>query len=199
MKTSEDEEAKYIPVKWIEHYTVCPVRIYFMGVLRLNERRTDYMQEGKEEQAMLEQKDKRRETLLARRKEKVMSKWYDVSMVSDKLHLVGQADMILVTEMGLKVAEIKDVYSLRLLSSHIYQVAAYGMMAEEKFHLECMRLIIYYVKSDKVFEVPLTQALRSHVAFIVSRIRRIIYSERIPPYREKSVCKSCGFRYVCEV
>ncbi|MFQ1021453.1 CRISPR-associated protein Cas4 [Tardisphaera saccharovorans] len=197
MKTSEDEEAKYIPVKWIENYTYCPRKIYFLA-MGLRERQTEFMKEGKEEQEGLEEKERRRGTVLARRKEKVKERWFDVPLRSEELGLVGQVDMVIEVDDGLIVVDFKDASGERPTDGFVYQTATYSMMAEQKFGKQVKCFIVYYTKNDKAFELLLTDSLRRHVNFVVKRMKRIVSEERVPSVVNGKRCVSCGFRYVCK-
>ncbi|WP_449462195.1 CRISPR-associated protein Cas4 [Tardisphaera miroshnichenkoae] len=184
-------------MKWVENYTYCPRQFYFLA-MGLRERQTDFMKEGKEEQDSLESKERRRKTVLAKGKEKVTERWFDVPLKSEELGLVGQVDMVLEVEDGLIVVDFKDASGERPADGFVYQTAAYSMMAEQKFRRKVKRFIVYYTKNDKVFELPLTDSLRNHVVFVVKRMKRIISEERVPPVVTGKKCVSCGFRYVCK-
>ncbi len=193
---SEDEEAKYIPVKWVENYTYCPRQFYFLA-MGLRERQTEFMAEGKEEQEGIEEKERRRQTVLAKRKEKVVQRWFDVPLKSDQLGLVGQVDMIIDVGDGIVVVDFKDASGSRPTDGFVYQTSAYSMMAEERFGKPVKSFIVYYVKSDKAFELQLTDSLRRHVEFVARRMRMIIQREEIPYAQRGKRCTSCGFRYAC--
>ena len=197
MKTSEDEQ-DLIPTSWIEMYNYCPRTIYFLGYLGLRERQTDFMKEGQNEQEVVEQKEKRRQTVLANRKEKVLMKWMDLFLSSEELGLVGSADMILQTEAGLKVVDIKASAGRKLYLGYLYQAAAYGMMAEERLRIPLRSIIIYYTKSDTLFEIRMSDAIRHHIIYVIAKIRRILKSGWMPSATRKNECPTCSYYYICK-
>lgn len=192
-----EDDYRWLPVKWIENYTYCPRKIYFLGVLGLRERQTEFMKEGKEEGEDLEKREKRRLTFLAKRREEVLERWFDVALRSDRLGLVGMADMVMRTKEGLSVVDFKDSTAKGGGEGFLYQTAAYGVMVEEKFEERVAKVIVYYSKDDKVKEYALDQPLRAHVEFVAKRMRRIVNDEWVPPGVKGKKCASCGFRYVC--
>jgi len=79
---------------------------------------------------------------------------------------------------------------------HIYQAAAYAMLAEEKIGKIARKIIIKYLRDNKVFEIPLTEDLKRHVLWTISRIKSIIEGEKLPRGNPKR-CGNCGFTKIC--
>jgi len=194
---SEEDEVDLIPVKWIEVYHYCPRIIYFMGVLGFRERETALMIEGREAEEAEEERERRRSTLLAKRRERVLNRWQKLSIASKRLGLVGVVDLAIQTESGLKVVEIKNTNAKRLLPGYLYQTVAYGMLAEEALKLPLRSVIIHHLKGGRTFEVNVTEELREHVKWTVTRIRNILSKEELPATKRVRECRGCGYYRVC--
>ena len=195
---SEDEEVDLIPAKWVEEYHYCPRTIYYMAVLGLRERETALMREGRDAEEAEEEKDARRSTLLAKRREKVLNRWQKLKVSSKTLGLIGVIDLAVQTKDGLKVVEIKNTEAQRLMPGYLYQAVAYGMLAEEALRLPLRSVLIHHIKGDKTFEVPVSDDLRQHVKYTVKKIRNIISKEKLPYTKRVKECRSCGYYKACK-
>jgi len=194
---SEDEPANLIPAAWIRQYYFCPRIIYFLGVLGYSERLTESMVEGKEFHSFEERKAKRRRSVAGERREPVKSVWSKLSVVSEKLGLYGVIDEVYETENGLVIVENKFMKAPRKpYPGHVYQSVAYAMLAEERIGKIARKIIIKYLRDDKVFEIPLTEDLKRHVLWTISRIKSIIEGEKLPKGNPRR-CGNCGFTKIC--
>ncbi|MEM3404135.1 MAG: CRISPR-associated protein Cas4 [Nitrososphaeria archaeon] len=193
-----EEEPELIPAKWIEIYHYCPKIIYYMGVLGARERETEYMVEGKSEQENEEERERRRITLLAKRKEKVIRRWMNLKLSSEKLGIKGEVDFIAQTENGTKIVEIKHTTINKLMPGYLYQTASYAMLAEENLKIPVRSIIIHYIKSGKTFEINLTDEIRNHVKWVTRKIKDIIEKEKIPKVQKIKECRGCGYYKVCK-
>ncbi|WEU40292.1 MAG: CRISPR-associated protein Cas4 [Candidatus Odinarchaeum yellowstonii] len=193
-----EDELNYIPAKWIEIYHYCPRIIYFIGVLKVTESEKEYMKEGKQEEEHEAEKEKRRKTLLAKRKEKILEKWINLKLSSPKLELIGIIDLAVNTNEGLKIIDIKNTDQEKLQPGYLYQTAAYALLAEEYFKKPVKNIIIYHTKNDKIFEIKLTDQIKQHVKWTITRIKQIIEKEKIPKTKFKKQCQGCGYYPQCK-
>lgn len=196
-----EEELHYIPVSLIKQYHFCPRIIYFMEVLGIRERATESMESGREEHEKLTRLDLRRKTLFGHRRIRVLERWVRVQVTSEKLGLVGTIDLVVLTEEGLAVVEYKHSKPPRKPpKSHIYQAAAYAMLAEEHFGRPVRRFFIHYDdgESSKTFVFTLTKSIREHVLWTVRKIRSIMEGEYLPRPTDTRKCRSCGYFKVCK-
>lgn len=198
MKCLSEEEPELIPAKWIEIYHYCPKIIYFMGVLGVRERETEYMVEGKSEQESEEEKEERRMTLLAKRKEKVIRRWMNLKLYSEELEIKGEVDFIAQTENGAKVVEIKYTTTDKLMPGYLYQAASYAMLAEENLKIPVRSVIIHYIRNNRTFEINLTDEMRNHVKWTIRKIKDIIEKEKMPKAQRIKECRGCGYYRICK-
>lgn len=195
----EDENIRLIPVTWIKQYHFCPRIIYYLGVLGFIERTTESMLEGREFHFNEERKLKRRSTLAGGRKEKVKALWSKLHVVSQRLGLYGTIDEVAELDSGLVVVENKLMKAPKKpYPGHIYQTIAYAMLAEEALHKPVRRVILKYLRDKKLFEIPVTEDLKRHVLWTISRIKSIIDNERIPRETSHKKCINCGYKKMCK-
>ncbi len=65
-------------------------------------------------------------------KERIKAKWGKLHIASERLGLIGVVDEVVETEKGLAVVEMKRAKGPKKPSAgHVYQAAAYAMLAEE--------------------------------------------------------------------
>jgi len=194
---SEDGPTNLIPAAWIRQYYFCPRIVYYLGVLGYSERLTESMIEGKESHSSEERRAKRRRSVAGERKEPIKSVWSKLSVVSEKLGLYGVIDEVYEMKNGLVIVENKFMKAPRKPHpGHIYQAAAYAMLAEEKIGKVARKIVIKYLRDNKTFEIPLTEDLKKHVLWAISRIKSIIERERLPRGNPRK-CGNCGFTKIC--
>jgi CRISPR-associated exonuclease Cas4 len=194
-----EDEPEIIPVTDIKQYHFCPRIIYFTKVLGVEEKTTDSEEAGKEAHGEFHRKERRRTTLLGGKKIKVEQKWTALQLKSEKMGLEGMVDMAVRTPEGYAIVEYKSMTApKRVLPGHLYQAAAYAMLVEEAFTTNIRKLYVYYEKSDKIFEIPLTDSIKRHVLWTIRQIRTIIQKEKLPITRASRKCPSCGYRWICK-
>lgn len=195
---SEDEAIHLIPVTWIKQYHFCPRIVYFLGVLGYDERITESMVEGREAHGVEDRRGAKRRTLGGGRGERVKARWSSLHIASERLGIEGVVDEVVETERGLAVVEVKWARAPRRPpAGHVYQAAAYAMLAEEAIGRPVTRAVIRYALDGRSFEIPVTDAVRRHVLWTVSRIRSIVEGERLPRAKQSRKCAGCGFAKVC--
>jgi len=193
-----EEEPELIAVTDIKQYHFCSRIIYFTRVLGVEERATESEEEGREAHSDFHRKEKRRTTLLGGKTLKVEQKWTALQLRSEKLGIEGMVDMVVKTPEGYVVVEYKTaLMPRRIHPGHLYQAAAYAMLVEEAFKTIVRKLYVYYEKSNKFFEIPLTESIRRHVIWTIGRIREIVQKEKLPPAKPSRKCWSCGYRWIC--
>lgn len=195
---SEDEE-NLIPVTWIKQYHFCPKIIYYVAVLGYKEKPTETMKEGKEHHTKEDKKAQRRTTLSGERKEPVTRHWSKLPATSKTLGIYGIIDEVAETQHGLTLIENKYTKAPRKpYPGHIYQAAAYAMLAEEKLGKPIKKIKINYLKDKKSIEIPLTEQIRKHVKWTINKIKEIIEKEKPPPTRQTTKCHNCGYKKICQ-
>ncbi|MEM4194511.1 MAG: CRISPR-associated protein Cas4 [Nitrososphaeria archaeon] len=140
---------------------------------------------------------KRKEEKHYWQKEKVIEKWTNLKLYSQKLGIVGIVDMLVKTEEGLKVVDIKNTAQKKLSPGYLYQTTAYALLSQEHFKKPVKSIIVYYTKNDKVFEIKVTDQIKEHTIWTIKRIKEIIEKAKMPKTRRKRQCKGCGYYHLC--
>ena len=183
----------------IRQYHFCPRIIYFTKVLGVQERTTESEKKGKESHKEFHRKEARRSTLLGGKRLKVKKRWTGLYLASRKLRLHGVVDLVAETDKGFIVVEFKEAKCPRNPpEGHVYQAAAYAMLVEEHFNTIVRTVLIYYAEDKRFHEISMSDALRKHVRWTISKIRKIMEEERLPPVRETRKCPSCGYLWICK-
>jgi len=190
-----------IPVTWIKLFHYCPRIIYFLGVLGVGERLTESMIEGFEGHAVEEMREGKRLTLGGDRRTRVRRRWASLYIASERLGLKGIVDMVVDIDGELAVVEVKRSEPLgdKPKRDHLYQAVAYAMLAEEKLGRPVRRIILRYLPSGKVYDMPVTEGMRRHIRWTINQINRILREEKIPPppSRPGGRCQACGWLWIC--
>jgi len=111
--------------------------------------------------------------------------------------LVASIDYVIdnkgqVIPIELKVYEIEKPYT-----SHEYQVIFQALVISFLTGKALTKAYIYYVESNKLIEVKITDDKKIHVLNLVLKIRKLIQEYQIPEVRKSSKCKYCQFRNIC--
>lgn len=121
---------------------------------------------------------------------------FDVDVASSHLNLTGRVDELVIAGDELIVVD----YKIASKSGKHYEVqlAAYGMMAEEKYLLPANRGFIYLTKAKKAVEIRIGSQLRRMVVVALKEMADIQHTERMPiPTEWRQRCLDCEFRRFC--
>lgn len=120
------------------------------------------------------------------------------SLYSESLGLVGKPDRITKRGTEIIVWEFKSREAPSIpFDSHIMQLTAYAILAEEKFKTKVSKGIIRY--SNKTFDVAIDKELKERAIELIREIQR--YPSQGQLYRnhnEKARCLKCEYREVCK-
>ncbi|RLG63601.1 CRISPR-associated protein Cas4 [archaeon] len=189
-----------LPARMIEEYAYCPLVVYYRHVLKIPSKPTFLMHVGKELHEMLREKERRRKTLFKIRGIQPIRKWQSMYIASHKLGIEGVVDMIAqLDKRTYTVIEVKYTTAPRKTpSQYKYQLTAYVMLAEEAFKTTIRKAYIYYVKSNKLIEITITDHMKNHVKYIIKQIKRILSQEKIPKPAKTRKCHACDYYKQCK-
>ncbi|HDG98762.1 MAG TPA: CRISPR-associated protein Cas4 [Desulfobacterales bacterium] len=179
------------PVTLIKEYLFCPRIPYFILVLNISEISTGSMEMGKNLENREKLRAKRRKTLF--RKEKVLRRWLNLKLFSERLKLFGVVDEIVETEEGLVVVEYK--YGALRRKGVFYQTIAYAMLVSEHFKKRVNKIILVDLSTGKRLEIPFEERHSEHVKWIIGKLEEIVEKGKMPP--RGSNCPSCLYRKFC--
>jgi len=192
-------EEEFITPTHVKEYVFCPMLFYSKYVVGLLEPKTEMMLEGSREYLRDEIRWRERKTLLNERRIKVDRMLFSYPLTSRKYRIHGIADTIFWTNQKMNILEIKYGESLSLSRNHLYQTAAYALMAEEEFRQPAYKIVLYYKAGRKWIERRFTVQLRTHVIRIIERIWEILNGKVIPEPKLRTACSSCWYRHFCHL
>lgn len=132
---------------------------------------------------------------------KIKNRYFNYKITSDRLMASAVIDCVLEDEYGRLIpVEYKSMRSKddgKVYSDHKYQITFYAILLEEACKKACVEGYIHY--DDTLARVYITDGMKMYVIRIMSRIRRMVEEERLPPIRvSKRKCNGgCGYRYLC--
>jgi CRISPR-associated exonuclease Cas4 len=153
------------------------------------------MARGKAVQITLEALERRRHLREYRLREG--ERHFGVSLHSDKLHLTGKLDLLIVTPTACFPVDFKDTEG-GVRRNHRLQLAAYAVLVEEAFGKRAPEAFVYLVPTDEIVRVTIGQLEREEVEAGLTVIRQMIISEDFPdatPVRAR--CAACEYRNYC--
>jgi len=81
---------------------------------------------------------------------------------------------------------------------HKYQLAAYALLAEERWRKPARRCFIYLIAAKKAAEVEITDGARRYVSRLLGEMRDMVTHQRVPPpTRRAGRCRECEYRRFC--
>lgn len=179
----------------VKQYEYCPRIVFYNTVMPVERKSTVKMDRGKQEEFRLDALEKRR--TLARYQLGSGERRFHVWLESPKLGLSGKLDLLIVSPRGFFPVDFKYTRG-RPRRNHVFQLAAYAMLVEEKFQTEVGTGFIYLAPVQKVVAVQLTQDLKEKTVTFLAEIRGMIREGILPPATTvRSRCDECEFRNYC--
>ncbi|MBS7248621.1 MAG: CRISPR-associated protein Cas4 [Candidatus Freyarchaeota archaeon] len=171
----------------VRQYAYCKRKVYFRYVLRARVKPTVKMERGREEHLKLESRRKRSG-----------GAYFSMYLFSERLGLAGVVDYLKYEGGEVIPVEVKFGRWERVYSGHYLQLAAHALLLEEHFGLDVVRGVIEYPDGEVVREVKITEKVKLKVIEVLSRIRRIVLEEEVPPPSlNASKCEGCEAYRVC--
>ncbi|MCS7141718.1 MAG: CRISPR-associated protein Cas4 [Candidatus Nitrosocaldus sp.] len=130
----------------------------------------------------------------------VRGKHFNYRITSERLMASAVIDCVLEDGYGRLVpVEYKGMRSKagKAYSDHKYQIAFYAILLEDVCRKACVEGYIHY--TDTMVRVYITDGMKMYVKRLISRIRRMVEDETLPPIRvSRRKCNGgCGYRYIC--
>lgn len=194
------EEAIFsITPSLVIEYLYCPRFIYFMKVQNIpqNEDTRFKVNEGREVHKYKELTN----IDYLRKKIKVIDKFKEQELFSDKNNLHGKVDEILLFDDGTmgaldyKFAEFKE----KIYDTYRTQIVIYSILIEDNFDKKVNRGYIVYTRSkNHIEEIAIDDEDKANVKEILKEIEKIIKFGYFPKgTKAKSKCDDCCYRNVC--
>ncbi len=159
-------EATSIPLRVndVKQYEYCPRIVFYNTVMPVERKSTVKMERGKQEEFKLDALEKRR--TLARYQLGAGERRFHVWLESPKLGLSGKLDLLIVSHRGFFPVDFKYTRG-RPRRNHVFQLAGYAMLVEEKFQTEVRTGFIYLAPVQEVVAVQLTPEVKRENAALL--------------------------------
>jgi CRISPR-associated exonuclease Cas4 len=125
---------------------------------------------------------------------------FNVSLVSERLGMRGEVDLVIETEAeGWREAIPVDYKLSSKAGAHFQlQLTAYAVMLEEAWGLPVQRGFLYLIPLRRAEEVRVTPRRRAALDEALAVMNGILLREEMPPApRQRSRCVACEFRRFC--
>ncbi len=190
-------EPSVIPLRVndLKQFEYCPRIVFYNTVMPVERKSTVKMQRGKEEEFKLDALEKRRS--LRRYQLGSGERHFHVSLESPRLGLSGKLDLLIVSAKGFFPVDFKYTRG-RPHRNHVFQLAGYALLVEEKFPTQVETGFIYLAPIQEVAAINLTQQLKEKTFRLLTEIRQMIREAILPPPTPvRSRCEACEFRNYC--
>jgi CRISPR-associated exonuclease Cas4 len=178
----------------LKQYVYCP-RILFYHACLPRVRPTTYKMEASIEAHVTAQERERRRTLRAYGLERG-ERHFGVGLVSERLGMRGEVDMVIETEAELIPVDYK--LSTRIGGHFRLQLMAYAAMLEDAWGMPVRRGFFYLIPLRTAKQMRVTGRQRAILDEALSVMNATLLHERMPPpTRRRSKCVACEFRRFC--
>lgn len=185
-----------IPASIIRQFIFCPRIPFYNEVLGINPGDRLWQTQGvdyHQRQAMLIKRHNLKQYGLEQPKIE-----HNVLLRSEILGIHGICDALLISAEELCVLEFKLNSTKAPHRGHVMQLAAYAMMAQEQYGLECRQMFVLYGTKGQTYKIQLTQELRSQVLSLVENIKKSLVKPLLPNSSASvGQCGQCEYFNFC--
>ena len=187
----------HLTVTDLRQYLYCPRVVYYTYCMPVKRPGTvtHKMIEGQKQHEETAEREKRRS--LRAYGLTGGQRLFQVPLQSERLGLSGRLDMVIIT--GREVIPVEHKFSSRKVSRHhLYQLAAYALLVEERWQRPVRRGFVYLIPAKRAEEIIITSNRRTRAMQALREIRSMIATESMPPpTRYRGRCVDCEFRRYC--
>jgi len=121
---------------------------------------------------------------------------FNVPLVSERLGLRGEADLVITT--AEEVIPVDYKFSAIDGPHFKMQLAAYGLLLEETRGARVRQGFLYLIPERRAERVPIDERLRAKTLAALEAMRRMLDTEKMPaPTPQLRKCVACEFRRFC--
>lgn len=178
----------------LKQYVYCP-RILFYHVCLPKVRPTTYKMEASIEAHVTTQEREKRRTLRAYSLEEG-ERHFNVGLISERLGMRGEVDMVIETEAELIPVDYK--LSTKIGEHFRLQLTAYAVMLEDAWGVPVKRGFFYLIPLRRAQEMRITARQRAKLDEALAVMNAALLHEEMPrPTRRRGKCVACEFRRFC--
>jgi CRISPR-associated exonuclease Cas4 len=124
----------------------------------------------------------------------------EIRIESEKLNLKGIIDQLEIYPLGVVPVDLKTGSMPRegVWPSHKIQIAAYAMLAEEKYKKHIKEGFIHYLDHKERRHIPLNPFLKDEIKELIKKVETLLNKKEIPNIVENlNKCTNCGLKGDC--
>lgn len=179
----------------VRQYLYCPRIVFYRLCQPVKPPSTYKMEEGRLAQERVEDLEGRRSLRAYGLVDG--ERHFNVLLTSTTLGFRGLLDMAIVRESEVIPVEYKNT-SRKPPRGYLYQLAAYALLAEERWGLPARRGFVYLIPERRAVPVQIGERLRSDVRGVLASMRRMVEREEQPePTDVRARCVDCEYRRFC--
>jgi CRISPR-associated exonuclease Cas4 len=187
-----------VTVPWrvtdLKQYVYCS-RILFYHACLPKVRPTTYKMQASIEAHATEQDREQRRTLRAYGLEQG-ERHFDVRLISERLGMRGEVDLVIETETELIPVDYK--LSTKMGEHFRLQLTAYAVMLEDAWGAPVKRGFFYLMPLRRAEEMRITAQQRAKLDEALAVMNAALLREQMPPpTRQRKKCVACEFRRFC--
>lgn len=179
----------------IRQYIDCPRVVFFTYTLLLEKKIFSPVPAKCLEQDVFEKLEHRRKLKKYRLDEG--ERMFQLSLISSRLGLSGQLDLIVKSRDGLFPIEFRNS-GQKPTKGHLYQLAAYALLLEDLYGILVNRGGIYLFPIHDIAVFRITRELKGKALEVLASIQEMIRQERFPCQTKlRSQCADCEYQNFC--
>jgi CRISPR-associated exonuclease Cas4 len=124
----------------------------------------------------------------------------EIRIESEELHLKGIIDQLEIYPQGIVPIDLKtgSMPKEGVWPSHKIQIAAYAMLAEEKYKKQIKEGFIHYLDHKEKRHIPINIFLKDEIKELVKKVENILSNKELPDIVDnQNKCTNCGLKEIC--
>jgi len=200
-----DVAEPFVSVTDVKHYLYCPRIVYFDRVLHAEPQLGSQQEESRElHEDYVHKELQRKDAIYYSPDFTDAKKLLFIPLSSATLGLQGVIDCLIQTRGDeLVPVDYKNMHSDhgRIWMDHKYQLVAYALLIDENYGVQVRRGFVNYIPEKLILSLDIMPTMKTYVKRVVSHIRTMIKTEKLPPIRvAKQKCTGgCGHKRICHV
>ncbi len=179
----------------LKQYFYCPRIVFYQYSMPVEKKATWKMEQGKVEEAKIDQLEKRRK--LSAYKLAEGKRQFHVWLGSEKLGLSGKLDLLIDSPEGLFPVDFKFTTG-RSHRNHVFQLCGYALLLEDCYERRVDKGFVYLIPKNDADVIDLTEELKKDTRKVLDEIRAMVAQERMPePTPVRTRCDDCEYKNFC--
>jgi CRISPR-associated exonuclease Cas4 len=182
----------------VYQYFYCPRKLYFIRKLGIYPPERKKMELGSGQHKREPDRTRRRKTVYGFPIEEVGRVLHDIPLEDKELGLFGRADTVVELRSG-ELVPVDVKYSDVGFVTRAWkkQMVAYAVLLERALGRRIDRGVIFLLPSRRVLRIGLTAEEKRELPKDLERMRKVVYSDSLPPKASRERCGYCEVAKFC--